>query len=56
MYLWLIAPIAARTGWVCLVVIEKWTPARMQVLTTAWLSNAESIPASSRRALSTVGS
>jgi hypothetical protein len=29
------------------VVIEKWTPARIQVLTTAWLSNAESIRASS---------
>jgi hypothetical protein len=25
------------------VVIEKWTPARTQVATTAWLSNAESI-------------
>lgn len=41
------ASIAARTGRVCFVVIEKWTPARTQVLTTAWLSNAESILASS---------
>ena len=39
--------IAARTGRVCFVVIEKRTPARMQAATTAWLSNAESILASS---------
>jgi hypothetical protein len=38
--------IAARTGRVCFVVIEKRTPALMQVATTAWLSNAESIRAS----------